>query len=183
MIQNNMELLAIAIALSMDAVAISIIIGAQDREIKGIPLLTVALFFGFFQALMPLLGYYGASCFSDALDHYSNIVAFAILLYLGIAMVREARQRDVEESLSHTSHKELFVLAIATSIDALAAGVTFSFQSIPIVNAVTVIGVTTFVLSLAGVYIGKKLGTYLHDKAEYFGGTILIILGIKMLIG
>ena len=181
--QSGMELFFLAVALAMDAVAISIIIGSQDKALKRKDFLVVAFFFGFFQAFMPLLGYYGVSYFSDTLSQYSNIIGSIILLYLGINMIKEAIERDEDEELSHASLKELLVLSIATSIDALAVGVTFSFKLVSIFWVVSIIGIVTFFLSFIGLYVGQKVGSYLQDKAEYFGGVILIILGLSMLFG
>ena len=177
-----MELILIAIALAMDSVAVSIATGAKFRFINLGTVLKVALFFGFFQGFMPLLGYLLGTTFAsyvDAVDHY---IASAILFYLGYRMIKEGMDDEIEEEISNLQNKTLLFLAIATSIDALAVGITFSFQAVDILYAVTLIGVITFALCIVAAYIGKHLGGYLENKAEFLGGGILIILGGKILV-
>lgn len=177
-----MELILIAIALAMDSVAVSIASGSKYKNINFATTIKIALFFGIFQGLMPLLGYYAGSLFASFVDSFDHFIAFAILVYLGYRMIQEARADEFEDEVSDLKNKTLLFLAVATSIDALAVGITFSFSDVNILYAVSLITVITFALCVVAVYIGKSLGGYLEDKAEYLGGIILIGLGFKILI-
>lgn len=177
-----MELLLIAIALAMDSVAVSIASGSKYKNIDLATTLKIALFFGIFQGLMPLIGYFAGGLFASLVDSFDHYIAFVILVYLGYRMIKEAQEDDFEDEVSDLKTKTLFILAIATSIDALAVGITFSFEEIDIWYAASLITLVTFVLCLIAVYIGKKLGGFLESKAEYLGGIILIILGFKILL-
>lgn len=176
-----MELILIAIALAMDSVAVSISSGAKYRSINIITILKISLFFGLFQGLMPLIGYFMGTMFASMVDKYDHFIAFIILLFLGFNMIREAKSENPEE-LKDFNNKTLVILAIATSIDALAVGITFSFQDINIYYASFIITIITFALCIIAVLIGKKLGAYLESKAEYLGAIILIVLGFKILL-
>ena len=177
-----MELVLIAIALAMDSVAVSIASGSKYKNIDVGTTLKIALFFGVAQGVMPLIGYFAGTLFADFVDSFDHYIAFAILVYLGYKMIQEAREDDFEDEVSDLKTKTLFFLAIATSIDALAVGITFSFQEVNIWYAVSLITGITFALCVIAVYIGKKLGGFLESKAEYLGGIILIILGFKILL-
>lgn len=177
-----MELILIAIALAMDSVAVSIASGSKYKNISFGTTLKIAAFMGIFQGLMPLIGYFAGSLFADFVDSFDHFIAFIILAYLGYRMIKEAQEDDFEDELSDLKTKTLFFLAIATSIDALAVGITFSFGEVNIWYAVILITLITFVLCLIAVYIGKKLGGFLESKAEFLGGIILIILGFKILL-
>ena len=177
-----MELILIAIALAMDSVAVSIASGSKYKNINIFTILKISLFFSLFQGLMPLIGYYAGSFFSSFIDSIDHYIAFAILVFLGYKMIREAMKDDLEDEISNLKNKTLLILAVATSIDALAIGITFSFQEINIFYAVFLISSITFILCIVAVYIGKYLGGYFEDKAEYLGGIILIVLGFKILI-
>ncbi|RXJ56353.1 manganese efflux pump MntP family protein [Candidatus Marinarcus aquaticus] len=177
-----MELILIAIALAMDSVAVSIASGSKYRTIDFLTTLKIALFFGFFQGLMPLIGYFLGSMFAKFVDSFDHYLAFAILIFLGYRMIKEAMEEDFEEEVSDLRNKTLFFLAIATSIDALAIGITFSFDDTPIWYAVSLIAGITFILCIIAVYIGKMLGGFLEDKAEFLGGAILIVLAFKILL-
>lgn len=177
-----MELILIAIALAMDSVAVSIASGSKYKNITFLTSLKIALFFGIFQGLMPLFGYFAGTMFASFVDSIDHYLAFVILVYLGFRMIQEAREDDFEEELKDLKNKTLFILAVATSIDALAVGITFSFSDVDILYAVSLITGITFILCVIAVYIGKLLGGYLEDKAEYLGGIILIILGFKILL-
>ena len=177
-----MELILIAIALAMDSVAVSIASGAKYKNVNFVNILKISLFFGLFQGLMPLFGYFLGSVFATFVGEYDHYIAFAILFFLGFNMIKEAREDNFEEEVKDLKNKTLFILAIATSIDALAIGITFSFQDINIFYAAFVITLITFILCIIAVFIGKKLGGFLGSKAEYLGGFILIALGIKILI-
>jgi manganese efflux pump family protein len=176
-----LELILIAIALAMDSVAVSIASGAKYKNINIATTIKISLFFGVFQGLMPLIGYFMGSIFATLVDRYDHFIAFIILLFLGFNMIREARSDNPEE-LKDLNNKTLLVLAVATSIDALAIGITFSFQDINIYYASFIITLITFILCIFAVIIGKKLGRFLESKAEYLGAIILIILGFKILL-
>jgi manganese efflux pump family protein len=177
-----MELLLIAIALAMDSVAVSIATGVKFKSISLSTTLKISFFFGFFQGFMPLIGYLLGSTFASYINRVDHFIAFAILSFLGYKMIKEGMEDKIEEEISNLKDKTLFFLAIATSIDALAVGITFSFEEINILYAVSIIAIVTFLLCFFSVYLGKKVGRYLENKAEYLGGTILILLGIKILI-
>lgn len=175
-------LLLLAIALAMDSVAVSIAIGSKYRELVFSKILFIAAVFGVFQGGMPLLGYLAGIGFSDYVHSYSHWIAFILLAGLGGKMLYEAYKDEVDEEVTDLSNKALLSLAIATSIDAMAVGVTFAFIHTEIFSASLVIALVTLVLCLIAVYIGKKLGSLLESKAEILGGVILIFLGIKMLL-
>ena len=177
-----MELVLIAIALAMDSVAVSIASGSKYKNIDFQTTIKIALFFGLFQGIMPLIGYFLGNVFASFVNSFDHYIAFIILVYLGYKMIQEAREGDFEDEVKDLKNKTLFILAIATSIDALAIGITFSFQEVDIFYAVSLITIITFVLCVIAVYIGKFLGGFLEDKAEYLGGIILIILGFKILL-
>lgn len=177
-----MELILIAIALAMDSVAVSIASGSKYKNINVFDILKIALFMAVFQGFMPLIGYFMGNIFASFVDSIDHYIAFIILVYLGYRMIQEARADDFEDEVKDLKNKTLLILAIATSIDALAIGITFSFSDVDIFYAVTLITVITFVLCVIAVYIGKFLGGFLEDKAEYLGGIILIILGFKILL-
>lgn len=177
-----MELLLITIALAMDSVAVSIAVGAKFKSIHFFTILKISLIFGFYQGFMPLIGFFLGSNFADFVNNFDHFIAFFILVFLGYKMIKEGIENEIEEELTNLKNKTLLILAIATSIDALAVGITFSFQKINILYAVALISIVTFLLCIFAVFIGKKLGGYLENKAEYLGGGILILLGVKFLI-
>ena len=177
-----MELILIAIALAMDSVAVSIASGSKYKNINFATTIKIALFFGIFQGLMPLIGYYAGGFFASYVDSFDHYIAFVILLFLGYKMIQEAREDDFEEGIKNLKNDTLLILAIATSIDALAVGITFSFEEVDIWYAVSLITGITFVLCIFAVYLGKFMGGFLEDKAEYLGGIILILLGFKILL-
>jgi len=178
-----LELVLIAIALAMDSVAVSIASGSKYKNIDFQTTIKIALFFGLFQGIMPLIGYFLGNVFASFVNSFDHYIAFIILVYLGYKMIQEALEGDFEDEVKDLKNKTLFILAIATSIDALAIGITFSFQEVDIFYAVGLITIITFALCIIAVYIGKFLGGFLEDKAEYLGGIILIILGFKILLG
>lgn len=177
-----MEIVFIAVALAMDSVAVSIASGSKYKSIKLFEALKIALFFGAFQGLMPLIGYFVGTMFASFVNSVDHYIAFVILCYLGYKMIKEAKEADFEDEVKDLKNRTLLMLAIATSIDALAVGITFSFNETSILSAVAIITIITFVLSAIAVYVGKFLGGFLEDKAEYLGGVILIILGFKILL-
>ena len=175
------ELFFIAVGLSMDAFAVSVCKGLTTRKISAKHLLLVGAWFGGFQALMPLIGYFLGSLFADMITKYDHWIAFILLLFIGGNMIKEA-VGDEEHVDASMDVKGMFILAVATSIDALAVGVTFAFLKVAIVPAVSFIGIVTFVCSAAGVKIGSIFGTKYSKKAELFGGVVLILIGIKILV-
>ncbi|MBQ6053317.1 MAG: manganese efflux pump [Clostridia bacterium] len=178
------ELFLLGIGLSMDAFAVSVCKGMIMRkpQIKNAAL--ISLFFGGFQALMPFIGWLLGRQFESVIKAYDHWIAFFLLAFLGGKMIFDALKKDGKEEKYKESAdiKELFLLAVATSIDALAVGVTLAFLDVSLAEAVSVIGVTTFVITFCGVYIGAKTGEYLKDKAQIAGGVVLILIGIKILV-
>ena len=175
------ELFVIAVGLSMDAFAVSVCKGLSVEKIKPKHELTVGLYFGGFQALMPLIGYFLGIQFQFLITNIDHWIAFILLALIGINMIREACGEEEEVDDSFTV-KAMIPLAIATSIDALAVGITFAFLQVHIVPAVCFIGAVTFVLSAAGLWVGNVFGGRYKSKAEILGGIVLIIMGIKILL-
>lgn len=176
------ELFVIAVGLSMDAFAVSICKGLSVRRLKPKHVLIVGLYFGGFQALMPLLGYLLGKQFQSLITSADHWIAFILLGLIGFNMIREARNGDEENLNDSMGVKAMLPLAVATSIDALAVGITFAFLQVQIAPAVSFIGVTTFLLSAAGVKIGNVFGMKYKAKAELFGGIVLILMGLKILL-
>lgn len=179
------ELFLIGIGLSMDAFAVSICKGLKMKRVHKGHCLVIALFFGGFQALMPLAGWLLGRQFEQYITAIDHWIAFVLLAFLGGKMILEALQKKEEEDCGGEERldmKELFLLAVATSIDALAVGITFAFLQVSIVPAITIIGCTTFVLSIVAVYIGNIFGAKYKSKAELAGGVILVLLGLKILL-
>lgn len=174
----------IAFGLSMDAFAVSVTNGATLKKAGIKEALRIGGFFGFFQALMPLLGWLMGVKFQNYITRVDHWIAFLLLAVIGGKMVyetltdKEECDEDVEKTLDN---KTLFMLAIATSIDALAVGVSFAFLEVSILNSIIIIGIITFVLCFIGVLIGKKCGELLKRNAELIGGIVLILIGIKIL--
>ena len=177
------ELFLIGIGLSMDAFAVSICKGLSMQKIDKKYTLCIGLFFGGFQALMPLTGYLLGSQFSGYIERFDHWIAFVLLALIGFHMIKESRAEEEEEKpYAGVNFKELLILAVATSIDALAVGVTFAFLQVNIVSAITIIGCTTFVISIAGVYVGNVFGSRYKSRAEFTVGVILILIGLKILL-
>lgn len=178
------ELLLIGVGLSMDAFAVSVCKGLKMKKVNKLHCGIIALFFGGFQALMPLAGWFLGKQFETYITSVDHWIAFVLLVLIGGNMIKESRQKEEEEitkSDSPLDIKELLVLAVATSIDALAVGITFAFLKVDILPAVTIIGITTLILSAIGVFIGNIFGVRYKDKAELAGGVILILIGCKIL--
>lgn len=175
------ELFVLAVGLSMDAFAVSICKGLSLGKIKVKHMCIAGIWFGGFQALMPLIGYFLGRLFADMITKYDHWIAFILLLFIGGNMIKET-VGDEEHVDAFMDVKSMFILAVATSIDALAVGVTFAFLKVAIVPAVSFIGIVTFVCSAAGVKIGSIFGTKYSKKAELFGGVVLILIGIKILV-
>lgn len=180
-----LELFVISVGLSMDAFAVAICKGLCMRKINYKNAIIIGCFFGGFQGIMPLIGYFLGIQFKDSITSFDHWIAFVLLSLIGINMIRESLNKDeiscevIDASLNL---KNMTVLSFATSIDALAIGVTFAFLQVNIISAVSVIGITTFILSIVGVIIGNLFGTKFKSKAELAGGIILIIMGLKILL-
>ena len=182
----------LGVGLSMDAFAVSICKGLSMPKLTLPKCLIVGTWFGFFQGLMPMIGYFLGHHFEHYVDTFSSWIAFALLLIIGINMIREAFSEEDSESDDGLGFKTMFVLAVATSIDALAIGITFSCIPVAMTAALSnlantflaclLIACTTFLISVAGVKIGNVFGTRYQKRAEILGGVILIFLGVKILI-
>lgn len=186
---TGLEIWLLAIGLAMDCFAVSIASGIILKRVRMRPILIMALAFGFFQALMPLLGWIGASFFSHLIENIDHWIAFAILAFLGGRMVLESfKDEDCRHEFDPTSLKVVSALAVATSIDALAVGVSFAFLGVrsfsSILPSIGIIGFVSFALSFVGLMFGIRFGCGIARKlrAELWGGVILIIIGTKILI-
>lgn len=171
-----------AVGLSMDAFAVSVCKGLAIKRIDWKKACTVGLWFGGFQALMPLLGYLLGSQFKQSVEAVDHWIAFVLLALIGVNMIKEALSKDEETADDSLAVKTMFLLAVATSIDALAVGITYAFLQVDIVPAVSFIGATTFILSAAGVKVGNVFGMKYKARAELAGGVILILIGLKILL-
>ncbi len=178
------SILLIAIGLAMDATAVSLTIGINSNENNKLSMaLKSGLTFGSFQGLMPLIGWLLGIKFTSYIEKVDHWIAFALLVFIGGKMfVEGVRNNQDEEESKDYSAKRFVLLAIATSIDALAIGVSFAFLNVNILSAVSIIGITTFILSIIAVYLGQILGSIFKSKAEILGGVILIFMGSKILV-
>ena len=177
-----LELFVIAVGLSMDAFAVSICKGLSVRELKPKHALTVGVYFGGFQMLMPLIGFALGVRFQSFITSIDHWIAFVLLGLIGANMIRESREQDEENLSDSFSFGTMLPLAVATSIDALAVGVTFAFLQVSILPAVCFIGATTFILSCIGIRIGHVFGLKYKSRAELFGGAVLILMGTKIML-
>lgn len=177
------SILSISVALAMDAFSISITKGFAIKNITKMEILWFGVFFGGFQALMPVLGYISGSQLKYLITNIAPWIAFILLVTIGFKMIYESIKKDDNEKLNNKfSFKELTLLAIATSIDAFVVGITFAILNIAILIPILLIGIISFIFSETGVLIGKKIGNLFGDKLEIVGGIVLIFLGIKTLI-
>ena len=169
----------------MDAFAVSVCKGLAMRKVNKKQAVVIGLFFGGFQALMPFVGWALGTRFESYITSIDHWIAFILLVFIGGKMVVEGYRLEEDETVKELDPpldlKEMFLLAIATSIDALAVGITFAFLNYPIVECITIIGLTTFVLSIVGVVVGNMFGIRYQKKAEIAGGIILILIGLKIL--
>lgn len=175
------ELFVLAVGLSMDAFAVSICKGLSLGKIKIKHMCIAGAWFGGFQALMPMIGYFLGSFFAEMITKYAHWIAFILLVFIGGNMIKEALGED-EQMDANMEPRNMFLLAVATSIDALAVGVTFAFLKVHIGTAVSFIGVITFICSAIGVKIGSLFGSKYRSRAELVGGIILILIGIKIML-
>ncbi len=176
------ELFILALGLSMDAFAVSICKGLSVPKLQAKHCLICGIYFGGFQALMPLLGWLLGIRFQSLITNIDHWIAFVLLAVIGANMIKESFSKEEECPDSSFGFKTMLTLAVATSIDALAVGVTFAFLDVAIVPAVLLIGATTFVCSAVGVKIGNVFGNRFQSKAEFLGGLVLIAIGLKILI-
>ncbi|OEY67562.1 manganese efflux pump MntP family protein [Marinobacter sp. X15-166B] len=176
------EVLILALALSMDAFAVSIGLGSKQAKVTRALPLQAAVYFGLFQGIMPLIGYLGGRGVLGWVEGYAQWVAFGLLMLVGGKMIYESVAEGIEEDIAQITHKVMLILAIATSIDALAAGFTLTLLAVNPFVACAIIGLTTSIFSWAGVFVGDKSGTWLESKAELLGGVVLIVIGFKILL-
>ena len=176
------ELLVLAVGLSMDAFAVSVCKGLAMEKAPLKKAAIAGVWFGSFQALMPLLGYLLGNRFEKYITHIDHWITFGLLALIGANMVKEAFSKEEEKASSTMYFKEMFLLAVATSIDALAVGITFAFLRVDLLPAVCLIGATTFVLSALGVKVGNLFGSRYKSRAELAGGILLILMGVKILL-
>ncbi len=173
----------IALALAMDAFAVSIASGITIKHLKIKHAFTIAIWFGLFQAIMPLLGWLGGIKLKTFMGGADYWIAFGLLVFIGCKMIYEAfKMEEVEKKTNPLEVYVLFILSVATSIDALAAGISFAILDVAIITPIIIIGAITFVMSFAGVWIGDKFGHFFEKKIEIAGGLILIGIGIKILL-
>lgn len=176
------EITLLGIGLAMDAFAVSICKGLSMKKMNWKNAIIIALYFGIFQALMPVIGYFLGTTFESLVTKFDHWIAFVLLLAIGGSMVKEAFSKEEENKNDKVDFKTMSILALATSIDALAVGITFAFFEVNVLLAVTIIGLITFIISIIGVKIGNRFGDKYQSKAELTGGIILILLGIKILL-
>lgn len=176
------EVIVLALALSMDAFAVSIGLGAKNTCRVPILAFRSAVYFGVFQALMPMIGYVGGKGVIGWVESYAPWIAFLLLVAIGGKMIYESVTEGIEEDIAVITHKVMLLLAIATSIDAMAAGFSLTLLGVNPLIACAIIGFVTFIFSGVGVYVGARSGTWLESKAELFGGIVLILIGIKILL-
>ncbi|AFL67929.1 manganese efflux pump MntP family protein [Sulfurospirillum barnesii] len=175
------EVLLLAFALSMDAFAVSIGLGSKRLEGHKLLALKAGLFFGIFQAIMPLIGYLGGHGLLGFVSEYAHYIAFGLLLLIGAKMIYEGVNEGIEEGITKITNKLMLTLAIATSIDAMAAGFSLTLLDFNPFVACFLIGLTTCVISICGIYVGRLTGTWLEGKAEVFGGVVLVAIGFRIL--
>lgn len=179
---NIISITLIAIALAMDAFSVSITKGFT-QNLNKLQIFYYGLFFGGFQALMPILGYFCGNAIASIVESLTSIIGFILLLVIGLNMIRESLSDDEDEVTDEFSFKEVTLLAIATSIDAFAVGITIALLKDPILISSAIIGIVAFLFSIFGVFIGKRIGQVVGDKFQIIGGIILILIGIKILLG
>ncbi len=177
-----LELLLLSVGLAMDAFAVSVCKGISMKKMNWKKAIIIGLYFGGFQALMPTIGYFLGAAFQSLITSIDHWIAFILLGIIGGGMIKESFGDDEENRNDDVSFKTMIVLAIATSIDALAIGITFAFLNVNLVSAISLIGIITFILSVFGTKIGNRFGDKYEKKAEFLGGVILVLLGIKILL-
>jgi putative Mn2+ efflux pump MntP len=179
---NVLELFVLAVGLSMDAFAVAVCAGLTIQKARLKRALIVGLCFGFFQAAMPLIGYFAAMLFADKIIAYGYWIAFGLLVFIGGKIILESFKKEEDQKEYSLRPSQMFPLAFATSIDALAVGATFAFLQVSIIPAALFIGIVTLIISMVGVKVGSIFGTKLKSKAQLAGGAILLIIGLKILL-
>ena len=179
-----LEIVLIAAGLAMDAFAVSITLGLSSKDPKTREIIIPGIYFGFFQALMPTIGYFAGIYFSNKIQNLDHWIVFALLGVIGGKMIKDSFSKNHEEKTQGNpfAFVKMLVLALATSIDALAVGITFAFFKVNIFKAVAITGLITFFISMCGVKIGNIFGSKFKSKAEFTGGAVLVLIGIKILI-
>jgi putative Mn2+ efflux pump MntP len=180
---NLISITLVAVALAMDAFSVSMTKGFTQKDLTKPQIIYYGLFFGGFQAMMPIIGYFCGNVIASIVESLAPIIGFILLLAIGLNMIRESLTSDDEEITDTFSFKEVTLLAVATSIDAFAVGITIALLKDPILISAAIIGIVAFIFSVIGIFIGKKLGNYVGDKFQILGGVILILIGIKILLG
>ena len=176
------ELIILSIGLAMDAFAVAVCKGLSMQKMNWRKACTIGVYFGIFQALMPFIGYLLGVNFQEQIVSVDHWVAFILLGVIGLNMLKEALSKETEKANDSVKFKDMLILAIATSIDALAVGITFAFLKVNVGLAISLIGIITFAISVAGVKMGNVFGCKYEKKAEFAGGLILILLGFKILL-
>lgn len=176
------EIVLIGLSLAMDAFAVSICKGLSMKKMNWKSAIIISLYFGIFQAFMPVVGYFLGSTFESYVTNIDHWIAFILLSLIGGNMIKESFDREDKKKNDKIDFKTMIALAIATSIDALAIGITFAFFEVNLLLSISIIGIITFLLSIIGVKIGNKFGDKYQNKAEFVGGLILVLLGIKILL-
>lgn len=180
---NIYELLLISIALSMDAFAISVCKGIAIKKIDFKKIIVISLYFGLFQAIMPIIGYLVGNKFGNYFENIDHWITFILLSIIGLNMIKESFENNTNEMINvSTDIFTMMLLALATSIDALTVGISFAILKVNIIKSSLIIGFTTYIFSLIGIFLGIKAKSKLENKAMIFGGVILIILGFKILV-
>lgn len=179
---NIFEIILVGVGLAMDAFAVSICKGLSMKKMNWKSAVIIALYFGIFQAIMPIGGYLLGTNFSGFVEQVDHWIAFILLAAISGNMIRESLNNEDEEKNDKIDVRTMLILAVATSIDALAVGITFAFLGTDLWLSVTIIGIITFILSLTGVKIGNRFGDKFQNKAEFIGGIILIVIGLKILL-
>jgi len=178
----DLTILLVAFALAMDSFSVSITNGLATRAFKVDDALRIGIFFGLFQAIMPVIGWFAGVHVLDLISCFDHWIAFGLLAFIGCRMIYGSVKMEAKRLLGSPTIGLLLALSLATSIDALAVGLSFSFLRIPIIVPAIVIGVIAFSLSFLGVYLGGKLGRFLGSKVEILGGVILVVIGIRILV-
>ena len=176
------EIIVIGMGLAMDAFAVSVCKGLSMKKMNWKNAIIIALYFGIFQAIMPVIGFFFGTTFSSFVSSVDHWIAFILLAIIGGNMINDSSDDELEKRNDNVDIKTMLLLAIATSIDALAVGITFAFLKANLVQSIIIIGLITFVISITGVKIGNKFGDKFQNKAELIGGIILIIIGLKILL-
>jgi putative Mn2+ efflux pump MntP len=178
----DLMILFIALGLAIDSFSVSVANGLASKTFKISKALTISIFFGFFQAIMPVIGWVAGESVADLIAGFDHWIAFGLLTFIGVKMIYESTKNESNRFINSHNVKMLLVLSIATSIDALAVGLSLTFLGISVLFPAIVIGIVTFLLSFLGVLIGDKFGEILKNKVEILGGLILIIIGLKILL-